>query len=267
MFSALFLSTLLGAVLAGAACGLVGAFVVRMNLSSLGFTMSHAAFAGAALGLVVGWNPLILAIIFSMAIAASLGPVAERAKLEANVIIGITFPLTMALGLIFLRFAPGTAMGSTALSLLWGSILGVTRAEMIQLAILAAVMAILVGLFSKELLAILLDMKLARESGINPRPFYYLILFLTGLTVSLSLKLIGGLLVFALMINPASTAYQFFSDMRRIILFAPLIGAGSAVLGLFASFGLDLPVGSSIALVSTLGFGIAVAISPKRRRG
>lgn len=267
MFSAIFLSTLLGAVLAGAACGLMGAFVVRMNLSSLGFTMSHAAFAGAALGLVLGWNPLILAILFSMAVAGALGPVAERAKLEANVIIGITFPLTMALGLIFLRFVPGTAMSSQALGLLWGSILGVSRTELSQLLVLAAVMTVLIGLFSKEFLAILLDMRLARESGINPRPFYYLILFLTGLTVSLSLKLIGGLLVFALMINPASTAFQFFSDMRRIILFAPLIGAASAILGLVASFGLDLPVGSSIALVSTLLFGIAVTLSPKRRRG
>jgi ABC-type Mn2+/Zn2+ transport system permease subunit len=267
MFLGIFLGTLLGAVLAGAACGLVGAFVVRMNLSSLGFTMSHAAFAGAALGLVVGWDPLLLAILFSMAIAAALGPAAERAKLEANVIIGITFPLTMALGLIFLRFAPGTAMSSTAMGLLWGSILGVTQTELIEFSILAAVMTALIALFFKEFLAILLDMKLARESGINPRPFYYLILFLTGITVSLSLKLIGGLLVFALMINPASTAFQFFYDMKKIILFAPLIGAGSAILGLLASLGLDLPVGSAIALVSTIGFGAAVAISPKRRRG
>ena len=267
MFLGIFTSTLLGALLAGGACGLVGAFVVRMNLSSLGFTMSHAAFAGAALGLLLGWNPLLLAILFSMVVAAALGPAAERAKLEANVLIGITFPLTMALGLIFLRFSPGTAMSSTALSLLWGSILGVTRVELLELAALTAALAGLVGLFFKEFLAILFDLKLARESGLNPRPFFYLILFLTGITVSLSLKLIGGLLVFALMINPASTAFQFFYDMKKIILVAPLIGAGSALLGLLVSFMIDLPVGSAIALVSTLGFAGAVAISPKRRRG
>ncbi|HIC96695.1 TPA: metal ABC transporter permease, partial [Candidatus Bipolaricaulota bacterium] len=146
-------------------------------------------------------------------------------------------------------------------------ILGVTRVELLQLAALTAALAGLVGLFFKEFLAILFDLKLARESGLNPRPFFYLILFLTGITVSLSLKLIGGLLVFALMINPASTAFQFFYDMKKIILVAPLIGAGSALLGLLVSFMIDLPVGSAIALVSTLGFAGAVAISPKRRRG
>jgi len=261
----IFLSTLLGALLAGAACGLIGAFVVRMNLSALGFTMSHAAFAGAALGLLLGWEPLVLAILFSMVIAALLGPAAERTKLEANVIIGITFPLTMALGLIFLKFSPGTAMSATALSLLWGSILGVTRAELLQLLVLAGTMGLLIALFFKEFLAILLDLKLARESGLNPRPFYYLVLFLTGITVSLALKLVGGLLVFALMINPASTAFQFLHDMRKIILFSPLIGAGYAALGVLLSFAVDLPVGSSIALVSTAGFAGAVVVSPKRR--
>lgn len=263
----LFLATLLGAILAGGACGLMGAFVVRLNLSSLGFTMSHAAFAGAALGLVVGWNPLLLAILFSMVVAAALGPAAERAKLETNAIIGVTFPLTMALGLIFLRFAPGTAMSSTAIGLLWGSILGVSRAELLELTALSGAMVGLIVLFFKEFLAILLDMKLAREAGLNPRPFYYSVLFLTGTTVSLSLKLIGGLLVFALMINPAATAFQFFNDMKKIILFAPLIGGGAAALGLLASFGLDLPVGSAIALVSTLIFAMSAALSPKRRRG
>jgi ABC-type Mn2+/Zn2+ transport system permease subunit len=265
MFSGIFGDTLIGAVLAGAGCGLMGAFVVQLNLSSLGFTMSHAAFAGAALGLLLNWNPVLLAIFFSVAVAAALGPVAMQAKLSANVISGIIFPLTMALGLTFLRFSPGTALSSTAISLLWGSILGVSRIELIELAILTVAIVALVALFWKEFLAILLDMKLAQESGINPRPFYYLVLFLTGVTVALSLKLVGGLLIFTLMINPASTAYQFFYDMKKIILFAPLIGAVSAVLGLLFSFGLDLPVGSSIALVSTVGFAAAVAFSPKRR--
>ncbi|MCR4404174.1 MAG: metal ABC transporter permease [Candidatus Acetothermia bacterium] len=267
MLLGIFSSTLVGAILAGWSCGLVGAFVVRLNLSSLGFTMSHAAFAGAALGLLLDWDPLLLASLFSLAVAGALGPAAERAKLEPNVIIGITFPLTMALGLIFLRFAPGTALSSTALGLLWGSVLGVTEMELLELAFLSGAMVVLIALFFKEFLAILLDMKLAREAGLNPRPFYYAILFLTGMTVALSLKLIGGLLVFALMINPAATAFQFLHDMKKIILFSPLIGAGAAALGLLGSFAFDLPVGSAIALVSTAGFGLAVALSPKRRRG
>lgn len=253
--------------MAGLCCGLMGSFVMRMNLSSVGFTMSHAAFAGAALGLFLQINPMFSAIGLSLLVAALLGPLTETSRLPANVIMGITFPLTMALALIFLRFAPETAMSSTALSLLWGSILSITRLDVYYLAALSLSIIVVVGLFFKEFEAIVFDEKLAESSGINTRPFFYVILFLTGITVSLSLKLVGGLLVFALMINPASAAFQFFYDMRKIIVFSPLLGALFALGGIYLSYLFDLPVGASIALISTSLFGLAVTLSPKRRKG
>ena len=238
-----------------------------MELSSAGFTMTHAAFAGAALGLVLGIDPMYSAMGVSVLVAAGLGPVAEQSKLPPNVILGITFPLTMALALILLNFAPDTAMSSTALSLLWGSVLGMTMGDVLHIGILAFVMILLVTVFFKEFQSIVFDRKLAESSGINTKPFFYAILFLTGITVSLSLKLVGGLLVFALMINPSSAAYQFFYDIKKILLISPLFGAVFAFGGLYLSFLVDFPVGASIALVSTMGFAGAVLLSPKRRRG
>jgi ABC-type Mn2+/Zn2+ transport system permease subunit len=265
--SRIFLITIVGASLAGIACSLMGVFVVRMKLSSLGFCMSHAAFAGSALGLVLSFNPLLMALIFSTLIAFILGPLAEKARLNTDVILGVLFSLTMSLGLIFLNLAPETAMSSTAMSILWGSILGMSSADVTRLAILTVIVVVLMILFSKEFRAIMFDRKMAEASGIPTKPFYYLILFLTGITVSLSLKLIGGLLIFALLVSPASTAYQFFHDIRKIIIFAPIFGVGSCLTGILISFLLDLPVGSSIAIVSSLLFGIAVIFSPKRRKG
>lgn len=254
-----------GAALTGVSCSLVGSFVVRMNLSSLGFAMSHAAFAGAALGLVLSVDPLLLAIGFSTGVAVLLGPLAEKANLPTNVILGVIFSLMISLGLIFLNLIPQTAMSSQALSILWGSILGMTVHNILRLLVLTSAVVIIFFLFFKEFQSIMFSRKLAEASGINTRPFYYLILFLTSVTVAFSLKLVGGLLVFALMVNPASSAYQFFYDMKKIIIFSPLIGVFSCITGVAISFLLDLPTGSSIAIVSSLIFGVSVFISPKRR--
>ena len=254
-----------GAALTGVSCSLVGSFVVRMNLSSLGFAMSHAAFAGAALGLVLSVDPLLLAIGFSTGVAVLLGPLAEKANLPTNVILGVIFSLMISLGLIFLNLIPQTAMSSQALSILWGSILGMTVHNILRLLVLTSAVVIIFFLFFKEFQSIMFSRKLAEASGINTRPFYYLILFLTSVTVAFSLKLVGGLLVFALMVNPASSAYQFFYDMKKIIIFSPLIGVFSCITGVAVSFLLDLPTGSSIAIVSSLIFGVSVFISPKRR--
>ena len=254
-----------GAALTGVSCSLVGSFVVRMNLSSLGFAMSHAAFAGAALGLVLSVDPLVLAIGFSTGVAVLLGPLAEKANLPTNVILGVIFSLMISLGLIFLNLIPQTAMSSQALSILWGSILGMTVHNILRLLVLTSAVVIIFFLFFKEFQSIMFSRKLAEASGINTRPFYYLILFLTSVTVAFSLKLVGGLLVFALMVNPASSAYQFFYDMKKIIIFSPLIGVFSCITGVAVSFLLDLPTGSSIAIVSSLIFGVSVFISPKRR--
>ena len=261
------LPTLLGSLLAGLICSLMGVFVVRMNLSSLGFAMSHAAFAGAALGLAISaLDPLWMAIVFAVAIAAILGPLSEVSRLEPNTIIGATFPVMMALGLIFINLAPTAGVGSGALSLLWGSVLGITMADVLKLAILGVVMGILLVGFAKELLAILLDQKLAAASGIHTRIFYYLVLFLTAVTVALTLRVTGGLLIYALMILPASAAYQLLYDIKKVFLLAPVLGVLSALGGFLLSLGADLPIGASIVLAAAVVFFASVALSPKRRR-
>jgi ABC-type Mn2+/Zn2+ transport system permease subunit len=196
-----------------------------------------------------------------------LGPLTEQAKLQPEIILGILFSLTMALGLTFLNLIPNSALSSTAMSILWGSILGISSLEVWCLAILTFSITLIIILFFKEFQAIMFDRKMAEASGIPTRPFYYLILFLTGITVSFSLKLIGGLLIFALIVNPASTAYQFFYDFKKILIFSPLFGIFFSLTGLVLSFLLDLPVGSAIAIVSSFGFGISVLLSPKRRKG
>ena len=184
-----------------------------------------------------------------------------------EVIIGVMFSLMMGLGFIFLNFTPGVAATQRALSILWGSIFSVTIDDLILLGLLTFFIILLLTLFFKEFQALMFNRKLAEASGINTSLFYFLILFLIGVTVAFSLKLIGGLLVFALIVNPASSALQFIYDLRKVMVISPLIGASTCLLGFLLSLLLNFPIGSSIIIVSSFTFCMSVIISPKRRRG
>jgi len=257
---------LIGCLLAGLLTGLIGVFVVRMRLSAIGYSMSHGAFAGAALGVAASVNPLLTALSFSGATALLIGPVADKARLHADTVTSIAFPLNMALAFIFLTLSPQIGLSSEVASVLWGSIISMTNNDLVYMTALCASTVALIHFFWKELFAIMYDRKLAEADGINTKPFVYFIIFLVGLVVTLSLKLVGGILIFALLFNPASSALQFLHDMKKIVIVSPAIGSMTCVSGLMVSLVLDLPVGSCIVLVSTFIFGLSVLLSPKRRR-
>ena len=262
----LLMISITGAVLAGFSCSTMGVFVVRMNLASIGYLMSHAAFAGAAFGLMTSIDPLICAIFFSFATAFILGPLAEKARLESNIIIGFLFSIMIALAFIFLNYIPGQAASGTALRILWGSIFAVDSYDILFLILLSFGLIIFVTIFYKELLAVMFHRKLAESAGVNAKLFYFAVLFFTGFAVSFSLQLVGGLLVFALIINPTSTAYQFFYDFKKILIVSPVIGIGSCLLGFWLSLISDFPIGASIVIISAFLFIGAIVVSPKRKK-
>ena len=263
----LVLLSILGAILAGFVCSLMGVFVVRMNLSSIGYCMSHAAFAGAAFGIMISIDPIISAVFFSIITAFVLGPIAEKARLESNIVIGFLFSFMIALAFIFLHFKPGMAASGEALRILWGSIISVNSTDVLLLFLLSFVLVIFIVVFYKEILSFLFNRKLAEASGINTRLFYFAVLFFTSFAVSMSIRLVGGLLVFALIINPTSTVYQFFYDFKKILIFSPVIGIASCIVGYYISLISNFPIGASIVIVSSLFFALSIIISPKRRKG
>jgi ABC-type Mn2+/Zn2+ transport system permease subunit len=262
----LFMTSMAATLLAGYVCSTSGVYVVRMNLTAIGFTMSHAAFAGAAFAIWREFDPTLGALLFAVVTAIALGPISEKARLKAEVMLGFLFSLLMALGFLFLSVTPGQAASSVALNIIWGSIFSVSRFDVLALLVLAVIVALFTIGFHKEIMATLFDRKMAEATGVNTRAVYYSVLFLTGLAVALSLELVGGLLVFALIINPASTAYQFSSDMKQIIWLSPLIGIVTCVAGFLVSWEADTPVGSTIIIVSASVLAVAIAVSPKRRR-
>ncbi len=257
-------NAIFSAFLGGVACAVIGVFVVLLHMPFIGVAMSHAAFAGALFGLWLGFDPLVGALAFSLAAAAVIGPLADRGHLSAETSLGVIFSLMLGLAFLFLGLLPGTK--STALSFLWGSILTNTRSDLVLLAIVAAVVVAVVLVFYKEIQATVFNRAIALSVGLPATVVLYGILFLSGATITASLRSIGGLLIFSLILNPAAAAYQLTYSMKRMFLLAAGFGVLAGWLGLFISYVLDIPSGATIVITSSAIFALAAIFSPKRRK-
>ena len=256
-------NAILSAVLGGVACGLIGVFVVLMGLPFIGVAISHAAFAGAMLGLWLDFNPLIGAFVASFIAAAIIGPLADRGELSPDTSVGVIFSLMLGLAFLFMGLMPGTKSG--ALEILWGSILTNTRSDVMLLGIVAAVVVGLIIAFYKEFQATIFHRDMALAVGIPATAIFYGILFLTGATITASLRPIGGLLIFSLILNPAAAAYQLTYSMKRMFLIAAGFGVLSGLVGLLISYLFNIPSGATIVITSSVIFLISNFLSPKRK--
>jgi len=256
-------NAILAGLFAGITCSVVGVFVVTMHLSFIGVCIAHAAFAGALLGLWLGFNPLIGALLFSLASAAIIGPVADRGELNPDTSIGIIFSLMLGLAFLFMGLMPGAK--TEALSLFWGSILTVTQPDIIFLAAITGAIVGLVAIFYKEIQAVICHREVALAVGIPATVIFYGLLFSTGVTITASLQSIGGLLIYCLILNPAAAAYQLTYSLKRMLLIAVAFGVISCWAGLAASYLLAIPSGAAIVITSAIIFGLATAFSPKRK--
>jgi manganese/iron transport system permease protein len=256
-------NAILTGVLGGAACSIIGVFVVLMHMPFIGVCMSHAAFAGAMLGLWLGFDPLLGAFGLSLASAAIVGPLADRGELNPETSVGVIFSLMLGLSFLFIGLMPGTK--SSALELLWGSILTNTRSDIIQLAVVAFVVVALVALFYKEVQATVFNRDMALSVGIPAVVILYGILFLTGATITVTLRSIGGILIFSLILNPAAAAYQLTYSMKKMFLLSAGFGVLASLFGLFLSYFFNLPSGATIVVTSSVIFLLAVVFSPKRK--
>ena len=256
-------NAILSAFLGGIACATIGVFVVLMHMPFIGVCMSHAAFAGALLGLWLGFNPLIGAFAVSLLSAAIIGPLADRGELDPETSVGVIFSLMLGLAFLFMGLMPGTKSG--ALELLWGSILTNTRSDIIFLGIVTVVVVGLVFIFYKEIQATIFHRDMALSVGIPATLILYGILFLTGATITASLRSIGGLLIFSLILNPAAAAYQLTYSMKRMFLLSAGFGVFSGWMGLLFSYLFNIPSGATIVVTSSVIFMIAAIFSPKRK--
>jgi ABC-type Mn2+/Zn2+ transport system permease subunit len=246
---------LAAAVLVGLLCGLLGFFVILRRLAFIGVGISHAAVGGVALGLLVGVPPALAATLFSVAVALGMFQVARTRRLSEDAIIGVFLSGSMALGLLLMGLRHGYQKDLFAY--LFGNLLSVSPTDLAALAALAVVLGIIVAASFRELLFVAFDEEVARAYG---RPVDLLdagLIVMLALTVVAGVRIVGVLLVEALLVVPAATAALWTLDFRRQVALSMALGAGSAAAGLWCSFAFDVAAGASIVLVSVSAFFVS----------
>lgn len=253
---------LLMAVLGGGVCGAMGVFVVLWRMSLVGMCISHAAFAGALVGLWLGAPPLAAGLAASLSAASLVGPLADRPGFSLDTAMGVIFSVVMSLAILALSLLPGAR--TEGLGLIWGSLLTVSGADIAFMSGTGIVTLLFVTLLFKEIQAIMGQKRTALASGVPARAVYYTTLMLMGLVVTFALKAIGGLLIYSLIVTPAAAALQLTYSLKRMFLISAALGALSSALGLWLSFYFSLPPGAAIVLVAVAFLTVAMLLSPKR---
>ena len=254
--------SLLAAALVGALCSTIGVFVVLRGLAFMGAGTAHAAFAGVALGYLMGWPPLLMAILFGLATVWITGWVEEKGRMKLDVSIGILYTATMALAILFIGLMK--TYNAEVYGYLFGNVLAVTSEELRTIAGLSIVVIGAIVLFSKELYFIAFDQEMAEASGVPARRIFFLLLTLVALTVVISLKTVGAILVFAMILIPASTAYQLTHSLSTLTWYS-VSSESPAQSGEYSSPLTGISPRSCHVLLATLFFFASVVLSPKRQ--
>jgi manganese/iron transport system permease protein len=254
---------IIACILCGASCSLLSVFVVLMKMPLIGVSMSHAAFAGAVLGMLLDLNPLVCGFILCLLTAGILGPFSDRTELAPENLLSIIFSFLM--GLAFLGMGILTKTKAGALSLMWGSLLSLSQANIVVLAVITLLLMLFLFLFFKEIRSVLFNRRLAAASGVPEKVIYYALLFLTGAVVSSNLATVGGLLIFALLVQPGATALQLTYNLKHFFFISATSGIGACISGLVVSYIFDLPSGAAVVFMATAIFAAAYVFSPKRR--
>ncbi len=252
------------ATLIGALCALIGVYVVLRSMSFIGAGIAHASFGGVALGFILGVNPFFTTVIFCTLTAWAIAFFSEGQKIREDTAVGIFFASTMAFGVLLIGLMRGYNVD--LYGYIFGNILAVSRFDLYTSLVLGVVVLGLIVLFYKEFLLLTFDPEMARVVGLPVRTLNLLMLTLVALTVVLSIKSVGVVLVSALIVTPAASAFLLTDDFKKMMWISVGIGVGGSWLGLFLSTWLNVASGAAIVMTVTLIFFLCFLFSPQRRR-
>ena len=252
---------LVASVLVGIVCAVMGTFVVLKGLAFIGDAVSHATFPGLVIAYLLGAPLYIGGAIAAVITALAIGFVSRRGRLRFDTSVGVLFAGTFAFGVLL--FSGIRNYVADLLGYLLGNVLGIGLGDLVQVAILSAIVLAVVLLIRKELLFATFDPLGAAASGLPVAALEYLLLALLGVTIVVSIQAVGIIMVVAMLVTPSATAQLLVVRFGQMMVVAVVIAAVSAVVGLYASFYLNLASGASIVLVETLFFAAALALGPK----
>jgi zinc transport system permease protein len=257
-------NALMAGLLAAVACGIIGVYVVVKRIVFISGGIAHASFGGIGMGYFLGISPIIGALVFSVASGLAIGGITRKTKLPADTAIGILWAIGMALGVIFVNLTPGYA--PDLMSYLFGNILTVPMSDILLMLVLDAVIIGIVVTFYKEYLILSFDEEYATAVGMPVERLYLLLLAMIALTVVVLIRVVGMILVIALLTFPAAMARQFTHNMKRMMLLSVIFGFLFTLGGLWLSYELKLPSGATIILLGGIVLAISFGVSRLRLR-
>ena len=239
---------LIAGALVGVICPALGTFLVLRRLALIADTLAHVALAGVAVGLVTGTSPFIFAIIASTLAAGAIEWLRSTGRVLGDVALALFLYAALAVAIVLISLDHG--LNANLFSILFGSILTVTTTDLWLIGGLAVVVLLTVLMFYPELLQTTFDQELATVSGLRVRWVNLLLAVLTGVTVALAMRIVGVLLVGALMVIPVIASLQISRGFRTTVVVAVVLGLVSVIIGLVAAYYLSLAAGGAIVLAA-----------------
>lgn len=254
-------NALITALVIGIVGGAVGCFIILRGMSLMGDAISHAVLPGVAISFILGINFFIGAIIFGLLASTMITYIKSNSIIKSDTAIGITFSSFLALGIILI----GVANSSTDLfHILFGNILAVQDMDMWITIIVSLLVLATITIFFRPLLLTTFDPILAKSIGVKVTFYHYLLMVILTLVAVTAMQSVGTILIVALLITPAATAYLYANSLKTMIFLSSGFGALASVLGLFIGYSFNIAAGSSIVLTSALLFLISFFIAPKQ---
>ena len=245
-------NALLAGILVSISCGIIGSLVVANRIVFLSGGIAHAAFGGIGLAFYLGFSPVLGAGFFSVAVSMIIGAVTLKSKHRADTIIGVLWAVGMAIGIIFIDLTPGYNVD--AMSYLFGSILSVSMADIWFVVGLDGIIFLIILAFYREFLAMSYDEEFAFVVGVPVKSLYFLLLCMTALSIVMIIKVVGLILVIALLTIPPYIAEKYTSSLWKMMVLSSLLGILFTIVGLWLSYSYDFTSGATIILVAGAAF-------------
>jgi len=255
---------LVAGVIVGATAPLIGVFIVQKGMSLMGDGIGHVAVAGIGASLLMGTSPTWTALVVAIAAALLIEFLRSRGNATGDLALALVFYGGIAAGVVL---ASRSATNTNLQPYLFGSILTATANDVWTIVALGAGIAVALAIAGRALFAVVLDEDSARVAGIPARGLNALLAVLTAVTVVAAMRIVGVLLVAALMVLPVATSRMLARSFRGTLVFAVLVGVCSAVLGLLAARAWALAAGGAIVLVTAALFALASIVAGARRAG
>ena len=251
-------NALLAGVLVSLVSGIIGTLVVLNRMVGISGGIAHAAYGGVGIASYFGFDPVLGAVLFSLLSSVTMGVAHRKLRERSDTMIGVMWAVGMATGIIFVSLTPGYR--ANLMSYLFGSILAVSKQDIWWMAGIALATVLFVVLFYRQLLAISFDEEFATVRNLPVTALSVLLLIMTGLAVVVAMRVVGLIMVIALLTIPSAIASMFFKNMRVIMLVAVGLGIVFISAGLVISFLSNLPAAAVIILLAGLVYFLAFAI-------